>query len=63
MLNVGTAVDQCQQELNLDISFIVLGELYDISHTGIYGLAENAVKGARALAKSVNPSEVYPAIP
>jgi hypothetical protein len=63
VLNVGTAVERCQQALNLSIRFISLDEPSDPSHTGIYGLTEEPDQVALSLAKSVNPSEVYPAIP
>ena len=67
VLNVGVATDQCRGELSRQIRFVNLGELRDLSHTGIYGIApmddEIKHRAYAILAKSVNPSEVYPATP
>lgn len=60
-LNVGDAVDQCRQRLNMEIRFINLGEGHDPSHTGIYGLAADPARAGQVLAQSVRPAEVYPA--
>lgn len=61
VLNAGTAVDRCRQELNMEIRFVRLGEGRDPSHTGIYGLTGNKSQAADALAQAVSPAEVYPA--
>ena len=61
VLNVGNAVARCQQELNVEIRFITLGDARDPSHTGIYGLAGNEEDVALELAQAVDPAEVYPA--
>lgn len=65
VLNVGTATAVCKNSLNLDIKFVLLDELDDPSHTGIYGLdlADDETQGlaAQVLAQSVLPAEVYPA--
>ena len=61
VFNVGASVALSKNEMNLDIRFINLGEPHDLSHTGIYGLVDNAAKSARILAESVKPDEVYPA--
>lgn len=61
VLNVRTAVDRLRQALNMEIQFITLGESYDLSHTGIYGLTENKSRAADLLAEAVSPAEVHPA--
>ena len=61
VLNVGDAVDRCRQELREEIRFVNLGEHYDPSHTGIYGMVGNESKAAQLLAQAVSPAEVYPA--
>ena len=62
VLNAGTAIDHCSEELNREIQFVNLGEVHDPSHTGIYGYTSRDTRTAALLAESVNPSEVYPAI-
>ena len=62
VLNVGTAIAVCKDKLNLDIRFLTLGESHDPSHTGIFGLPEGNEETAQVLARSVSPTEVYPAL-
>ena len=59
ILNVGAATAACQEERDLEIRFVRLGESRDPSHTGIYGYAVGDTDTARTLAKSV--LEVHPA--
>ena len=63
VLNVGLSIEMCQQESNLPVQFINLGESRDPSHTGIFGLVNTPSLAAHTLAESVNPNEVYPATP
>ena len=63
VLNVGATNELCRQSLDLEVQFINLQERRDPSHTGIFGLQINPGEAARLLAESVNPNEVYPAIP
>lgn len=60
VLNVGVAVSACQNQLNLELRFVLFRESRDPSHTGIYGYVGHNAKTAAVLAKSVNPGEVYP---
>ena len=59
VLNVGAAVTACQNDLNLDIKIIALGESHDPSHTGIFGYTSGDTDTAAVLAKLAR--EVYPA--
>ena len=59
VLNVGTGIAACQDQLIDTVRFIVLGERHDPSHTGIYGCTTQ--RAAAALAESVSPNEIYPA--
>ena len=61
VLNVGIATVLSRNALNVAIQFVVLGERHDPSHTGIYGYAAQNAAVAEALARLVNPTEIYPA--
>ena len=63
VLSVGEAVERCKDALDIQVRFINLQELQDPSHTGIFGLASDALEAARVLAATVSPTEVYPATP
>lgn len=62
VLNVGFSISSCKDLLALDIFFSTTGEPADPSHTGIYGYISQNARVAALLAKSVSPTEVYPAI-
>ena len=57
----GVSIATCQDNLNLEIQFVALGEAHDPSHTGIYGYTAHNAAVATLLATLVNPDEVYPA--
>ena len=59
VLNVGIAIAACQNDLNLNIQIIALGEVHDPSHTGIFGYTAEDTDTAATLAQQVR--EVYPA--
>ncbi len=61
VLNAGVSIAMCQDNLNLEIQFVALGEAHDPSHTGIYGYTAHNAAVATLLATLVNPDEVYPA--
>ena len=67
VLNVGASVAECSSKLNLDITFTVLGQSDDPSHTGIYGLEplidDDRRNASGAMARTVTASEVHPAVP
>ena len=63
VLNVGATSEQCRQSLGFQVRFINLQDRRDPSHTGIFGLQINPGEAARLLARSVNPNEVYRAVP
>ena len=59
VLNVGAATAVCENDLNLDIQVVALGEAHDPSHAGIFGYVAGDTNTAATLARQVR--EVYPA--
>lgn len=65
VLNVGNATGLCRRRAGVSIQFVVLDDVGDPSHTGIFGYSEQTqnARVATLLANSVRPDEVYPAHP
>ena len=59
VLNVGAATAVCENDLNIDIQVVALGDAHDPSHAGIFGYVAGDTNTAATLARQVR--EVYPA--
>ncbi len=61
VLNVGEAIQACQQQLRINIEIWLLGECDDPSHTGIYGYKDVQVDPdpSAVLSRLVKSQDVF----
>ena len=61
VLNVGQAIQRCQQQSRVDIEVWLLGETDDPSHTGVYGYKDSQADPdpTDVLARLVKSKDVY----